>query len=64
MDVSPAELKDILLSDRRLREYCRAAGAELQHMNPHGILYTMIEKRRTRRWSTAIGEASRNRARS
>ena len=45
MDVTPAELKDYLCYQTgALREYCRAAGAELQHMKPHGILYTMIEK--------------------
>jgi UPF0271 protein len=60
MDVSPAELKDYLCYQTgALREYCRAAGTELQHMKPHGILYTMIEKQQDQSWSTAIGEASR-----
>ncbi len=27
-----------------LREFVRVAGAELQHMKPHGILYNMMEK--------------------
>jgi len=59
MDVSPAELKDYLCYQTgALREYCRAAGTELQHMKPHGILYTMIEKQQDQSWSTAIGEAS------
>jgi UPF0271 protein len=60
MDVSPAELKDYLCYQTgALREYCRAAGTELQHMKPHGILYTMIEKQQDQSWSAAIGEASR-----
>jgi len=60
MDVSPAELKDYLCYQTgALREYCRAAGTDLQHMKPHGILYTMIEKQPDQSWSTAIGEASR-----
>ena len=60
MDVTPAELKDYLCYQTgALREYCRAAGAELQHMKPHGILYTMIEKQSDQAWSTAIGEASK-----
>jgi 5-oxoprolinase (ATP-hydrolysing) subunit A len=59
MDVTPAELKDYLCYQTgALREYCRAAGTELQHMKPHGILYTMIEKQQDQSWSTAIGEAS------
>jgi UPF0271 protein len=60
MDVSPAELKDYLCYQMgALREYCRAAGAELQHMKPHGILYTMIEKEPEQTLSTAVGEAAR-----
>jgi len=60
MDVTPAELKDYLCYQTgALREYCRAAGTELQHMKPHGILYTMIEKQQDQSWSTAIGEASK-----
>ena len=59
MDVTPAELKDYLCYQTgALREYCRAVGTELQHMKPHGILYTMIEKQQDQSWSTAIGEAS------
>jgi UPF0271 protein len=61
MDVTPAELKDYLCYQTgALREYCRAAGVELQHMKPHGILYTMIEKQQDQSWSTAIGEAARD----
>jgi UPF0271 protein len=60
MDVTPDELKDYLCYQTgALREYCRAAGVELQHMKPHGILYTMIEKQQDQSWSTAIGEAAR-----
>jgi UPF0271 protein len=60
MDVTPAELKDYLCYQTgALREYCRAAGTELQHMKPHGILYTMTEKQPDQAWSTAIGEASK-----
>ena len=59
MDVTPAELKDYLCYQTgALREYCRAVGAELQHMKPHGILYTMIEKQPDQSSSIAIGEAS------
>ncbi len=60
MDVTPAELKDYLCYQTgALREYLRAVGSDLQHMKPHGILYTMIEKQQDQAWSTAIGEASR-----
>ncbi|MGH7324871.1 MAG: 5-oxoprolinase subunit PxpA [Candidatus Rokuibacteriota bacterium] len=45
MDVSPRELKDyICYQTGALREFLRAAGHDLQHVKPHGILYTMIEK--------------------
>jgi UPF0271 protein len=45
MDVSPQELKDYLCYQTgALREFCRAAGSDLQHTKPHGILYSMIEK--------------------
>jgi UPF0271 protein len=44
MDVTPAELKDyICYQTGALREFVRAAGGELQHMKPHGILYNMME---------------------
>src|SRR5258705_1180154 len=44
MDVSPRELQDYFCYQTgALREMTRAAGAELQHMKPHGILYNMIE---------------------
>jgi 5-oxoprolinase (ATP-hydrolysing) subunit A len=58
MDVSPQELKDYLCYQTgALREYVRAAGAELQHVKPHGILYTMVEKDES--LAAAIGEATR-----
>ena len=45
MDVSAKELKDyICYQTGALREFVRAAGGELQHVKPHGILYTMMEK--------------------
>jgi UPF0271 protein len=60
MDVTPQELKDYLCYQTgALREYLRAAGADLQHTKPHGILYTMIEKQQDQSWSIAIGEAAR-----
>ena len=60
MDVSPAELKDYLCYQTgALREFLRAAGTDLQHMKPHGILYTMIEKEPEQTLSTAVGEAAR-----
>jgi UPF0271 protein len=44
MDVSPQELKDYIhYQNGALREFLRAAGAELQHVKPHGILYGMME---------------------
>jgi UPF0271 protein len=44
MDVSPRELQDYLAYQTgALREIARAAGATLQHLKPHGILYGMME---------------------
>ena len=44
MDVSPRELQDYFAYQTgALRELARAAGADLQHMKPHGILYGMME---------------------
>jgi UPF0271 protein len=58
MDVSPQELKDYLCYQTgALREFVRAAGSDLQHMKPHGILYAMIEKDEP--LATAVGEAAR-----
>jgi len=56
MDVTPAELKDyICYQTGALREFVRAAGSELQHMKPHGILYNMIEPNAA--LAAAVGEA-------
>jgi UPF0271 protein len=45
MAVTPDELKDYICYQMgALREFARAAGAELQHMKTHGILYDMMEK--------------------
>ena len=45
MDVTPQEVKDyICYQTGALREFVRAAGSDLQHMKPHGILYNMMEK--------------------
>ncbi len=58
MDVSPGELKDyICYQTGALREFLRAAGTELQHMKPHGILYSMLDK--SEALATAVGEASK-----
>jgi UPF0271 protein len=58
MDVTPQELKDYLCYQTgALREFCRAAGVELQHTKPHGILYSMIEKDEP--LATAVAESVR-----
>lgn len=58
MDVSPQEVKDYLCYQTgALREFVRVAGAELQHMKPHGILYNMMEKDEA--LAAAAGEATR-----
>jgi UPF0271 protein len=45
MAVSPQELKDyICYQIGALREFARIAGAPLQHVKMHGILYDMMEK--------------------
>ncbi len=57
MDVTPAELKDYFCYQiGAVREFCRAAGTELQHVKPHGILYTMAEQQEA--MAQAIGEAA------
>src|SRR4030095_6411592 len=44
MDVNARELQDYFCyQTRALREIARSAAAELQHMKPHGILYSMME---------------------
>src|SRR5256885_12831459 len=56
MDVSPREIKDyICYQTGALREFLRSAGAELQHVKPHGILYNMMEKSES--LAAAAGEA-------
>ena len=56
IDVSPQEVKDYLCYQTgALREFVRAAGGELQHMKPHGILYNMME--RDEALAVAAGEA-------
>jgi UPF0271 protein len=57
MDVSARELQDCLCYQTgALREIARAAGAELQHMKPHGILYSMMESDEA--LATAAGQAA------
>ena len=56
MDVSPQEVKDYLCYQTgALREFVRAAGSDLQHVKPHGILYNMMEKDEA--LAVAAGEA-------
>lgn len=58
MDVSPQELRDYFCYQiGALREFARVAGAELQHVKPHGILYDMAE--RSEALAQAMGEAVR-----
>jgi UPF0271 protein len=58
MDVTPEELKDYFCYQiGALREFGRTAGAELQHVKPHGILYHMAEHGEA--IAQAIGEAAR-----
>jgi len=57
MDVSPQEVKDYLCYQTgALREFVRVAGAELQHLKPHGILYNMMEADEA--LAAAAGEAA------
>jgi UPF0271 protein len=57
MDVSAAEVKDYLCYQTgALREFVRVAGADLQHLKPHGILYNMME--RDESLAVAAGEAT------
>jgi UPF0271 protein len=59
MDVAPAELRDYFCYQiGALREFCRAAGTDLQHVKPHGILYQMAETREA--IAQVIGEATRD----
>ena len=58
MDVTSAELRDYFCYQTgALREFCRTAGTDLQHVKPHGILYTMAEKDEA--IAQAIGDAAR-----
>ena len=58
MDVTSAELRDYFCYQTgALREFCRTAGTDLQHVKPHGILYTMAE--RDEAIAQAIGDAAR-----
>jgi len=57
MEVTPQEIKDyICYQTGALREFVRAAGHDIQHVKPHGILYTMAERDET--LAQAIGEAA------
>src|ERR687888_2240086 len=57
MDVAPQEVKDYLCYQTgALREFVRAAGSDLQHIKPHGILYNMMEKDES--LAEAAGEAT------
>ncbi|MFQ5829114.1 MAG: LamB/YcsF family protein [Candidatus Methylomirabilia bacterium] len=58
MDVTPQEVKDyVCYQTGALREVARVAGAELQHVKPHGVLYNMMEQDEA--LATAAGEAAR-----
>jgi len=57
MDVSGQEVKDYLCYQTgALREFARAAGVEVQHVKPHGILYNMMEADEA--LAVAAGEAA------
>ena len=57
MEVTPQEVKDyICYQTGALREFVSAAGYDIQHVKPHGILYTMAERDET--LAQAIGEAA------
>ena len=61
MDVTAQEVKDYLCYQTgALREFVRAAGGDLQHMKPHGILYNMME--RDEALAAAAGRPPSNRA--
>ena len=58
MDVTAEELKDyVCYQTGALREFVRAAGADLQHVKPHGILYNMMEP--SAALAAAVGQAVR-----
>jgi len=57
MEVTPQEIKDYLCYQiGALRGFVSAAGHDIQHVKPHGILYTMAERDET--LAQAIGEAA------
>lgn len=57
MAVSPEEVKDyICYQTGALREFVRVARGDLQHMKPHGVLYSMCEKDEA--LAQAVGEAA------
>ena len=56
MEISPDELKDyVLYQTGALSAFAEAAGARLQHVKPHGALYTMIVDRPE--YAHAVAEA-------
>src|SRR4029453_17070285 len=58
MDGTAARVGDaVCYQTGAAREFCRAAGADLQHVKPHGILYTMAEQQEA--IAEAIGQAPR-----
>ena len=58
MEITPQEMKDYFCYQiGALREFARVAGADLQHVKPHGILYTMAEQ--SEALAQAIGEAAK-----
>ena len=58
MEITPQEAKDYFCYQiGALREFVRVAGADLQHVKPHGILYNMAEQ--SEALAQAIGEAVR-----
>jgi UPF0271 protein len=43
--VSPGELRDyVLYQAGAMKAYAEAAGAQLQHVKPHGVMYTMVQE--------------------
>lgn len=47
MNCTPAEVEnDVLYQIGAIGAFCRAAGAELRHVKPHGALYNMAQKDR------------------
>jgi UPF0271 protein len=59
MAVTPDEVRDYLRYQiGALREFCRAAGLDLQHVKPHGALYHMADQDGA--IAQAIGETARS----